>query len=140
MGSGVSAYNSIDDALADGKTQEEIDSYLNTLIDAVVKVREEDEDTGDVFVALAPFDISNRGRTMPMIYYYDNTLNPKLLISSLQKTLAKYPVYCGRYDEKKVNITLNNRGVPFMCSNAKGSIHEAIMHLLPSIGNSTDLI
>ena len=90
----------------------------------MVKVPDEDKDTEAGDVTLAPFDISNRGRTMPMIYYYDNTLNPKLLISSLQKTLAKYPVYCGRYDGKKENITLNNTGVPFMCSNAKFTVAD----------------
>ena len=153
MGSGASKYGSVEDALADGKTQEEIDEYLNNITDTIVKLptiktttgEETNIENGEVLkkpsasIELAPFDISNRGRTMPMFYYYADTLNAKLLISSLQQTLLRYPVYCGRYDTTKMKINLNNEGVPFMITNSKGSIHEAIEHLLPSLGDSIDL-
>ena len=97
MGSGASKYGSVEDALADGKTQEEIDEYLNNITDTIVKLpaiktttgEETNIENGEVLkkpsasIELAPFDISNRGRTMPMFYYYADTLNAKLLISSL---------------------------------------------------------
>ena len=38
MGSGASKYGSVEDALADGKTQEEIDEYLNNITDTIVKL------------------------------------------------------------------------------------------------------
>ena len=38
MGSGASKYGSVEDALADGKTQEEIDEYLNNITDTDMQI------------------------------------------------------------------------------------------------------
>ena len=81
MGSGASKYGSVEDALADGKTQEEIDEYLNNITDTVsiptIKTTTGKTNIEIVLkkpsasIELAPFDISNRGRTMPMFYCTD---------------------------------------------------------------------
>ena len=73
MGSGASKYGSVEDALADGKTQEEIDEYLNNITDTIVKLPTIKTTTGEetniekrsiekpsASIELAPFDISNR--------------------------------------------------------------------------------
>ena len=63
---------------------------------------------------LAPFDLTNAGRSVPMVWYYRESLNVDALVSALEKTLAEYPVFCGRYDGQSppTNINQNNAGVP----------------------------
>ena len=55
MGSGVSAYNSIDDALADGKTQEEIDSTMKNQAPGAPKL------------SILPFKGGFHGRTVGLL-------------------------------------------------------------------------
>ena len=139
MGTGASSYASVQDALKDGKSHEEVDAYLYTATNVIAKVQREQNFTlQSVAVDLSPFDISNRGRTMPMFYYYADTLSASLLLLSLQDTLKDYPVYCGRYDAAKLKVNLNNEGVPFMVSKSTSTVHEAINHLLPSLGESSE--
>ena len=140
MGAGASNYASVQDALKDGKSQEEVDAHLCATANVVVKpIRDRDQSSlQPLSVNLSPFDISNRGRTMPMFYYYSDSLSASLLVLSLQETLKEYPVYCGRYDAAKSKVNLTNEGVPFMVSKSKRTIHEAINHLLPSFGESQE--
>ena len=141
MGTGASSYVSVQDALKDGKSHEEVDAYLCAATNVIAKVQREQNLTlqNPVAVDLSPFDISNRGRTMPMFYYYADTLSASLLLLSLQDTLKDYPVYCGRYDAAKLKVNLNNEGVPFMVSKSTSTVHEAISHLLPSLGELQSL-
>ena len=141
MGAGASSYASVQDALKDGKSHEEVDAYLCAATNVIAKVQREQNLTlqNPVAVDLSPFDISNRGRTMPMFYYYADTLSASLLLLSLQDTLKDYPVFCGRYDGSKFKVNLNNEGVPFMVSKSTSTVHEAISHLLPSLGELPEL-
>lgn len=61
---------------------------------------------------LSPFDLINMSRSVPMTWFYAQTLDIDLLLASLQKTLADYPVFCGRYNSPATSVQLNNAGVP----------------------------
>ena len=49
-------------------------------------------------VRLSPYDLANLGRAIPMVFFYEATLDPHLLLNALEKTLVLYPAFCGRYD------------------------------------------
>ena len=80
---------------------------------------------------LAPFDLTNAGRSVPMVWYYRESLNVDALVSALEKTLAEYPVFCGRYDGQSppTNINLNNAGVPVEVSKADVDVAAAFAHI-----------
>lgn len=83
-------------------------------------------------LALSPFDFTNMGRSIPMVWYYEDTLNPMELIEALEKTLAIYPVFSGRYNKTPPTaIALTNAGVPVeVCSAGdQATLADAVAHL-----------
>ena len=90
--------------------------------------------TGGV-IELSPFDIANKGRTIPMVWFYRETLDPAMLLASLRETLKSYPVLCGRYGTSGADgtgpdrVELTNEGVPVDIVHADMRLHEAVAHL-----------
>jgi len=78
-------------------------------------------------IPLSPFDIVNRGRSIPLCWFYEEALDKDALVSSLAETLQFYPHLCGRYSDE--NIALNNAGVPLEFATAP-SLDAARAHLL----------
>ena len=48
-------------------------------------------------IELSPFDVANAGRSIPLVWFYKETLDTPGLLESLRHTLCDYPVFCGRY-------------------------------------------
>ena len=64
-------------------------------------------------VQLSPFDNSNRGRSIPMVWFHPEALDPATLVAALEQALGDYPVLCGRYTaETPTRVALTNAGVP----------------------------
>lgn len=87
---------------------------------------------GSKELALSPIDLTIIGRSTPMVWYYEDTLNPMELIEALEKTLAFYPVFSGRYNKSPPTaIALTNAGVPVeVCSAGdQATLVEAVAHL-----------
>ena len=67
-------------------------------------------------IELSPFDVANTGRSIPLVWFYKETLDTPGLVESLRQTLHDYPVFCGRYAPPATAamrcIQLNNAGVP----------------------------
>eukprot|EP00286_Rhodomonas_abbreviata_P002309 CAMPEP_0181344320 /NCGR_PEP_ID=MMETSP1101-20121128/32111_1 /TAXON_ID=46948 /ORGANISM="Rhodomonas abbreviata, Strain Caron Lab Isolate" /LENGTH=400 /DNA_ID=CAMNT_0023456117 /DNA_START=93 /DNA_END=1292 /DNA_ORIENTATION=+ len=82
-------------------------------------------------VALSPYDLANMGRSTPMTWFYEATLDPEALIAALEQTLAFYPVFCGRYNQTPPSaIALSNAGVPVQtCTTEEVTLAAAIAHL-----------
>ena len=57
-----------------------MDSRILRLPDDVIS-------TNDV-ISLSPLDISTRNHTMPMLWYYQECLDTRLLIEALERTLV----------------------------------------------------
>ena len=69
---------------------------------------------------LSPLDRMNAGRAVPMVWFYEASLDPEALLAALERTLASYPLFSGRYaaSEKSFEaVCLTNQGVPVeVCS------------------------
>jgi hypothetical protein len=67
-------------------------------------------------IELSPFDVANTGRSIPLVWFYKETLDTSALLESLRQTLHDFPVFCGRYAPPTPatvrRIQLNNAGVP----------------------------
>ena len=46
---------------------------------------------------LSPFDRTNLGRSVPMVWYFNETINVRKMLLSLEQALAAYPCLAGRY-------------------------------------------
>ena len=93
-----------------------------------------DRPGGSKELALSPFDFTNMGRTIPMVWFYQATLDPSVLLKALEQTLEIYPVFSGRYNTSPPTaIALINAGVPVdVCSAAaETTLADAVAHLLP---------
>ena len=89
-------------------------------------------------IQLSPYDLSCLGRTVPMVWFYRETLNTEKLLSSFAMILMSHPVLSGRYDgtTPPTWIALNNAGVPIeIVEDEKSTIDQAISHL-PSATSS----
>ena len=85
-------------------------------------------------VQLSPYDLANLGRAIPMVFFYEATLDPHLLLNALEKTLVLYPAFCGRYDATPpAAIALTNAGVGVFTSTVPTTLAAAIAHL-PAAG------
>ena len=85
-------------------------------------------------VQLSPYDLANLGRAIPMVFFYEATLDPHLLLNALEKTLVLYPAFCGRYDAMPpAAISLTNAGVGVFTSTVPTTLAAAIAHL-PAAG------
>lgn len=91
-----------------------------------------DVTNGDDVMALGTPDMTNRGRSMPMMWIYKDTLDSDKLIEALNKTLPHYPVLCGRYSSSPMSMDLNNLGVPVEVCHMTGDVTEVAAHVLPS--------
>ena len=67
---------------------------------------------------LSPYDLSCKGRSTPMLWFYDTVLDVEKLTAALEAVLAKgYAVLCGRYAAPETEggtplaVDLNNKGV-----------------------------
>ena len=75
---------------------------------------------------------------IPMIWFYDRTLDTDRLIASLRTALAAHPVLAGRYDGNSppVAVLLTNAGVPVTVAssptNPTMTVAEASTDRLPS--------
>ena len=49
-------------------------------------------------VALSPFDIANLGRAVPMIWFFETTMDVAAMLAALERTLIAYQVFSGRYN------------------------------------------
>ena len=47
---------------------------------------------------LGPYDLYNKGRSVPMTWLYDAPLDVDALLLALRHVLGLYPCLCGRYD------------------------------------------
>ncbi len=47
-------------------------------------------------VVLSPFDFASAGRPVPMLWFYEATVNTSQLVSALELTLTSYQVLAGR--------------------------------------------
>eukprot|EP00947_MAST-08B_sp_MAST-8B-sp1_P001660 g1660.t1 len=87
-----------------------------------------------------PFDGASRGRYTPMIWYWRETLDCERLVSSLQATLAHFPVLAGRYTAgTPTSFDLNNAGVPVeLCTAASDATlaATATARLPAAVGHS----
>ena len=52
-------------------------------------------------IELSPFDQANKGRAVPMTWFYQETLDVAKLLTSLKTVLASYPVFVGRYEPSR---------------------------------------
>jgi hypothetical protein len=86
-------------------------------------------------VALSSLDLTNRGRPIPMVWFYRRTLDSDRLLAALEATLAEYPVLCGRYAAASMApalpgsataaVDLSNAGVPVVISEAGAARQDA---------------
>ena len=82
---------------------------------------------------LSPYDIACLGRAIPMVWIYSSTLDVEKLVSSLEATLGRYPVLCGRYDKTPpTGVAMNNKGVVLERATCPGVVSEYLSHLNPS--------
>ena len=51
-------------------------------------------------VALSPLDLLSMGRAVPMVWFYEQTLDVDALLAALRRALVAYPLLCGRYAER----------------------------------------
>ena len=97
----------------------------------------------DAKIELSPYDLSSLGRSIPMIWFYRDTLNIQKLLSSFTMILMSHPVLSGRYDGTipPTWIALNNAGVPFeVVKEEESTVDQAIAHLpsaIPSEATAT---
>jgi len=81
---------------------------------------------------LTPYDVMNSGRAVPMIWFYESTIDIDALIEALRETVSSYPTLCGRYaDPPWTAIELNNAGLPvYIDKRYEGAtLAEAIAHI-----------
>ena len=89
-------------------------------------------------VALSPFDLACKGRSVPMVWFYRETLDPAKLLLALRETLKSYPVLCGRYGGSPPDrIELCNAGVPVLVEHTDTTLADAVGHLPTSTAPST---
>lgn len=91
-------------------------------------------------VVLSPFDRLNMGRAIPMVWFYEETVDCPKLLAALEQTLAAYPVLCGRYSSPPTAVELNNSGVPVqICKKdvTEASLLEATARLPVSANQTT---
>ena len=108
----------------------------------VIVVRLPENRATEGHVELSPFDRANKGRAIPMMWFYEATLDPSALLVALREVLASYPVLCGRYNASPPTaVELNNAGVPIQISTAPRAgmtLREAIAHLPIAITTTTN--
>jgi hypothetical protein len=86
-------------------------------------------------VPLSAIDLMSMGRAVPMVWYFQHTLDSAALLSTLGQALIAYPFLSGRYTSEATAVELTNRGVPVLIETEAGmTIAEAIAHF--PIGNS----
>ena len=93
------------------------------------------DDAGNppVILPLSPYDIACLGRAIPMVWIYSSVLDVEKLVSSLEATLSRYSVLCGRYDATPPSgISMNNKGIVFERAKCPGVVKEYLSHLNPS--------
>ena len=61
-------------------------------------------------LSLSPFDVLNRGRAIPMLYFYPTQFDEERLIRSLQCALDKYRVLDGRYSDIRTCVISDEVG------------------------------
>ena len=83
-------------------------------------------------VDFSPYDHLNRGRSTPMLWLYERSLEPAKLVAALEKCLGDhYALLCGRYSPSQppTGIKLNNAGVPVRICTVDEPFSEAIAHV-----------
>ena len=91
-------------------------------------------------MALSPYDLANMGRSTPMTWFYETTLDSEALISALQETLSHYQPFCGRYANGATPpsaISLSNAGVPVEVARVEGTLEAAIAHLTTTLDRAS---
>ena len=112
-------------------------SATATTTEELVRLAEEHASTGGR-VTLGPYDLLSMGRSTPMSWFYTESLDVDLLLSSLRTTLSSYPVLCGRYDgaSPPTAVILSNMGVAVTTSHeAQTTMAEACAHLPAAEGS-----
>ena len=66
--------------------------------------------TASSSLSLSPFDVLNRGRAIPMLYFYPTQFDEERLIRSLQCALDKYRVLDGRYSDIRTCVISDEVG------------------------------
>ena len=82
-------------------------------------------------VQLSPVDLLCKGRSTPMTWFYERSLDISGLLAALRVTLEGYPLLCGRYDAcPPTCVRLCNAGVPVeIRRESSTTLAEAIAHL-----------
>jgi len=66
-----------------------------------------DDGADDRVVPLSPFDVANRGRAVPMVWFFRGALDTDRLLAALQRALREhYPVLLGRYEANASAVRL----------------------------------
>ena len=109
-------------AATDSETEEGEEKFLT--------VRLEQPGSGDE-LALSPFDRGNMSRSIPMAWFFRQTLDSDALLAALKKTLEAYPVLCGRYaaPAPPAAVVLSNKGVPVHVCSSPTPLSAAVAHL-----------
>ena len=81
-------------------------------------------------IELTPFDLACIGRSTPMVWFYEASLDAQALVAALRTTLASYPVLCGRYNKTPPTaVMLSNAGVPVQLCTSSTTFAEATAYL-----------
>ena len=83
-------------------------------------------------IELSPYDHLSRGRSTPMLWFYEHSLEPSELVKALETVLSNhYALLCGRYSSPQppTAIQLNNAGVPVRICTVDAPLSEAIAHV-----------
>ena len=84
----------------------------------------------DDLVRLSPLDIMCRGRAIPMVWFYKDSLPTDALLAALNTTLASHQVLCGRYTSSPpYSIDPTNNGVMVTVSKSNMLLKEAIVRI-----------
>jgi shikimate O-hydroxycinnamoyltransferase len=75
---------------------------------------------------LSPIDIACRGRSIPMVWFYRDALDPDVLTNALRAALVSYPVLSGRYASPARAINLSNEGCAVHVVTAEGTVADAV--------------
>ena len=117
------------DAMAELSPTVTADADRTDLSDRYHHLRLHDHPQTGGTVQLSPYDLANLGRAIPMVFFYEATLDPHLLLNALEKTLVLYPAFCGRYDATPpAAIALTNAGVGVFTSTVPTTLEQELTY------------
>ena len=87
------------------------------------------------YIQLSPLDIYNRPQLNQTFYLFKEDLDTDRLESSLVRTLAHFPVLCGRYSLCGTRVALTNAGAQWQVAHEELQVAENELH---EVDNATD--